>query len=100
MFTRERGRMLSGVLGWQSRSVWHRVGSPEHNTDERDDSFFLLVGRLAAGAFAPRRQVASLVGNLAAKPDLSGKRDRLLQRIDGERSSCALRNEASHREVL
>ena len=75
------------------------VPRSNHN-DERDDSSFLLVGRLAAGALSPGRRVASLVGNLAAKPDLSGRRDRLLQRIDGEQWGCVQRNDASHREVL
>ena len=48
---RERGGRPGGVLGWQSRPVWHRAGNPMHNTDERtDSSCFLLEGRPSGGA--------------------------------------------------
>src|SRR5262245_59189313 len=80
--SRERGVRPGGVLGWPSRPVWHRGGNPVHNNDERDDSSCSCWKvDLPAESFGSGRQVAFLVGSIAAKPGLSGRRDELLQRI-------------------
>jgi hypothetical protein len=50
---REREPRPGGVLGWQSRPVWHRAGNPEQQRRKGRQQLYLLEGRPPSGAYAP-----------------------------------------------